>query len=207
MSYQHKHQYERESSAYYDQIAQKFDRTWDGFLSGFFKRYIVKNLKFKKNMTVLDIGCANGTLLKMLNSKKTIYGTGLDISPEMIKVAQRLHPDFNFFVGNAESLSFSDNSFDIITCSASIHHFSDLSLFLKEAARVLRPDGRLVIAEIRIPIYDIRNLYNHYIKRYSTEGDVKVYSDQELSKIFSENNWKIIKRKSHFQIQYYELQK
>ena len=75
--------YEKLSESYYDKHAQTFDRSFDGFLSGFFKRYIVKQLEIKDDMTVLDVGAATGKLLKMLSTDHKFEGTGLDISSEM----------------------------------------------------------------------------------------------------------------------------
>lgn len=198
-------EYERESATYYDKVAKHFNFTWDGFLASFFKRYIVRELSLSAGSRVLDVGCANGTLLAMLNRKTPIHGTGIDISPEMIKVASELHPEFDFAVGTAEALPFDSNSFDVLTCSASLHHFPDLPQFLREAKRVLKADGRLVIAEIRIPVYDVRKRYNAHIQQHSTEGDVKVYGAHELKAIFAENGWQLTKESARLQIQYYEL--
>ena len=82
------HDYERESEDFYDHIASRFDHSFDGFLASFFKRFIIKRLKVEKNSRILDVGCANGNLLAMLNRKEKIFGSGLDISSEMIKIAQ-----------------------------------------------------------------------------------------------------------------------
>jgi ubiquinone/menaquinone biosynthesis C-methylase UbiE len=199
------HDYEKESEVFYDHIADHFEHTFDGFLASFFKRFIRKHLNYKKNARILDIGCANGILLNMLNEKIPILGTGLDISSEMVKVAGEKFPGFNFVQGTAEVLPFEAQDFDILTCSASFHHFPKPVHFLAEAARVLDENGKLVIAEIHIPI--VTRLYNWRLNRFSTEGDVKVYSPKELREIFEQNGWKIIKKKIFFQIQYYELEK
>ncbi|MFC4652530.1 class I SAM-dependent methyltransferase [Lactococcus nasutitermitis] len=203
--HQHKHDYEQESADYYNQIAEKFDHTFDGFLSGFFKRFIVKHLELADAMSVLDIGCANGTLLSMLAERAKIFGTGLDISEGMVQIARKLHPDFTFQQGSAEVLPFQDATFDVLTCSASFHHFPNPSEFFAEAGRVLKSDGRLVIAEIYIPV--VTRAYNWRIRRFNTEGDVKVYTPAELAELFAENGWRIVKRKIFLQIQYYELKK
>lgn len=203
----HTHNHELDSKNYYDHIAKNFNHTWDGFLSSFFKKFITKNLEISPNAKVLDIGCANGTLLDMLSHKVPLQGTGLDISPEMTKIAKQLHPEFEFISGTAQNLPFPEQSYDVMICSASFHHFPDPAHFLKETKRVLREDGRLVIAEIRIPIYDIRNFYNRHIEKNSTEGDVKVYGQKELLDLFSHAGFEVIQHKNALQIQYYELKK
>ncbi len=202
---QKNHNYEKESEKFYDNIAQRFDHSFDGFLASFFKKFIVKHLEVPRNANILDIGCANGTLLSMISKQKAIFGSGLDISSEMIKIASQRHPQFEFKQGSAEAVPFPKDNFDIIICSASFHHFPHPDRFLDEASRLLKQDGRLVIAEIHIPV--VTKLYNWRLNSFSTEGDVKVYQPKELVNLFQEKGWKIVKRKIFLQIQYYELQK
>lgn len=199
------HNYEKESEKFYDNIAPHFDHSFDGFLASFFKKFIVKHLEVPKDASILDIGCANGTLLSMLSKQTNISGAGLDISSEMVKVASQCHPQFEFKQGSAEAVPFPKHDFDIITCSASFHHFPHPDRFLDEASRLLKQDGRLVIAEIHIPV--VTKLYNWRLNRFSTEGDVKVYQPKELVSLFQAKGWKILKRKIFLQIQYYELKK
>lgn len=199
------HNYEKESEKFYDNIAQHFDHSFDGFLASFFKKFIVKHLEVPKDASILDIGCANGTLLSMLSKQTNISGADLDISSEMVKVASQRHPQFEFKQGSAEAVPFPKNDFDIITCSASFHHFPHPDRFLDEASRLLKQDGRLVIVEIHIPV--VTKLYNWRLNRFSTEGDVKVYQAKELVSLFQEKGWKIVNHKIFLQIQYYELQK
>jgi ubiquinone/menaquinone biosynthesis C-methylase UbiE len=199
------HNYEQESEKFYDNIAQHFDHSFDGFLASFFKKFIVKHLEFQENASILDMGCANGTLLAMLGEEKKIVGAGLDISSEMVKIARQRHPEFEFKQGSAENVPFSDHNFDVIICSASFHHFPHPNRFLSEAGRLLKPEGRLIIAEIHIPV--VTKLYNWRLNRFSREGDVKVYQPKELHQLFKKHGWQIVKRKIFFQIQYYELKK
>jgi ubiquinone/menaquinone biosynthesis C-methylase UbiE len=192
--------YEKLSATYYDGVADNFDKTFDGFLSSFFKRYIKKHLSLKPTDNLLDVGSANGTLLGML---KPAHGTGLEISPEMVQVASRNHPDYTFVNGSALQMPFEDNTFDVVTCSASFHHFPTPEHFMQEAKRVLKPGGRLVIAEIRIPIF--HDLYNWYIATFNTEGDVQVYRNRELVELYEAAGFKVETNQTNgLQIQYLE---
>lgn len=197
------HNYEKESEAFYDRLADHFDDSFDGFLASFFKKFILKQLEYPQNSRLLDVGCANGRLLEMLNHKQALEGTGLDISSNMVKIARIKHPDHKFIQGNAQSLPFEDASYDVITCSASFHHFPDPDRFLEEARRVLASGGKLVIAEIHLPV--ITRLYNWRLNRFSTEGDVKVYTSRELRQKFEKQGWQLLRKKIFFQIQYYEI--
>lgn len=194
---------EQESLAHYDKLSKRFDRSVDGFLSSFFRRFIAKNLSLEEGAAVLDVGCANGSLLSALNEKTKIKGTGIDISPLMIKTAREKYPEFDFISGTAQKLPFQEASFDLAICSASFHHFPDPDGFLKEIKKVLKSEGRLVIAEIRIPF--VTGLYNATVTKYSHEGDVKVYPPEELLEIFARNQWKVDRQKISRQVQYYEL--
>ena len=121
----------------------------------------------------------------------------------MVKIARIKYPDHKFIQGNAQSLPFEDASYDVITCSASFHHFPDPDRFLEEARRVLASGGKLVIAEIHLPV--ITRLYNWRLNRFSTEGDVKVYTSRELRQKFEKQGWQLLRKKIFFQIQYYEI--
>ncbi len=56
--------------------------------------------------------------------------------------------------GAAESLPFASAAFDLVTCRLTTHHFSSLARAVAEMARVLRPDGRLLVADTTVPEED-----------------------------------------------------
>ncbi len=109
----------------------------------------------KPKMKILDLGCGNGRLFELLKDKKIDY-TGIDDSKKLIKLAKKKYPFVpplrgginKFLVGNALKLPFKDNSFDLIYSIAVFHHIPSKELrlrFLKEAKRVLKRDGRIVL--------------------------------------------------------------
>lgn len=108
--------------------------------------------------TVLDIGCGTGavTLLAKTRTKDgKVYG--IDPAPEMISVARqkaaRKKLDIDFRVGVIEALPFPDASIDVVTSSLMMHHLpADLKeRGLAEIYRVLKPGGRLLIADFLRP--------------------------------------------------------
>ena len=77
---------------------------------------------------------------------------GLDLTKEMLQAGTRLANDrgienLELRQGNAESIPFDDESFDLVVARQCPHHFADVSLAIREAARVLRPGGQLLIVD------------------------------------------------------------
>jgi ubiquinone/menaquinone biosynthesis C-methylase UbiE len=122
------------------------------------RRLTVDNAFIKPGDSVLDVGCGTGevTLLAKTRAKAgKVYG--IDPAPEMIAVARkkaaRKKLDIDFRVGVIESLPFPDSSIDVVTSSLMMHHLpEDLKVRgLAEIYRVLKPGGRLLIADFMRP--------------------------------------------------------
>ncbi len=78
--------------------------------------------------------------------------TGLDYSPETVRLAQRLNagvPGLSYQTGDAEHLPFPDGSFDIVINIESSHCYADVPAFAREVARVLVPGGWFTFADMR----------------------------------------------------------
>ena len=113
----------------------------------------------KSGENVLDVGCGTGGVT--LPAKKLVGMTGsvagIDPSPQMIAIARRkAHRDglqIDFRVGVIESLPFSDVTFDAVTSSLMMHHLPDHLQVkgLSEIWRVLKPGGRILIADMLRP--------------------------------------------------------
>ncbi|HET6602603.1 MAG TPA: class I SAM-dependent methyltransferase [Xanthomonadaceae bacterium] len=97
---------------------------------------------------ILDVACGTGVLSRAVADRVGTTGrvTGLDPNPDMLAVAQRLDGRIRWEPGRAESLPFADASFDAVVCQFGMMFFDDPAGALREMLRVLRPQGRLVVA-------------------------------------------------------------
>jgi demethylmenaquinone methyltransferase/2-methoxy-6-polyprenyl-1,4-benzoquinol methylase len=106
----------------------------------------------KKGYKILDIGCGTGVMfgrLKKLAGKRGRV-IGIDFSPAMIKRAKNKHKNDkkNFIYADAHYLPFEGKTFDRVICFSCFPHFSDKKKAIKEAVRVLKPKGMLVISHL-----------------------------------------------------------
>lgn len=109
--------------------------------------------------TVLEVGCGTGTLTLALAKHVGTGGRvhGVDIAPEMIRVANRKNAraggPATFQVGRIESLPFPDATFDVAICSFMIFHMPDevRQRGLSEISRVLRAGGTFLVIDTAEP--------------------------------------------------------
>jgi ubiquinone/menaquinone biosynthesis C-methylase UbiE len=96
----------------------------------------------------LDVACGTGVLARETAARTGATGTvvGLDPAPGMLEVASRLAPALEWRQGVAESLPFPDESFDAVVSQFGLMFFRDRGAALREAVRVLTPEGRVAFA-------------------------------------------------------------
>lgn len=106
---------------------------------------------------VLDVGCGTGTLAIEVQSRVGRAGhvTGIDPGTQQIAraraIAARRNVPIEFQIGVIEHLAFPDQTFDVVLSTLMMHHLPDdlKRQGLAEVARVLKPRGRLVIADFK----------------------------------------------------------
>jgi len=136
--------------AQYDAWARIYDVLW--------RRYMNQTLPVAQRAAavtagdrVLDLACGTGELLR--RTAEDVPGaelTGVDLAPKMVERARRKlagEPNVHVERADAHDLPFAGDAFDVVTCANTFHYFTHPTQVLREARRVLRPGGRLVLLD------------------------------------------------------------
>jgi 2-polyprenyl-3-methyl-5-hydroxy-6-metoxy-1,4-benzoquinol methylase len=137
--------YEKYSSFIQDQNRPAdltvFD-AWGNAYQTYFRNWLPRD----KEAAILDVACGYGRLLRFFLKQGYTNLTGIDISPEQVENAKKIHP--NVILGNAlEYLQKNPGKFDLITGLDIIEHlYKDEAIrFLELAHLALKSNGRLII--------------------------------------------------------------
>lgn len=95
---------------------------------------------------VLEVGCGTGELLA---ATRPARGVGVDLSPEMVRLARERYPEFDFRTGDAETLPVSE-TFDYILCSDILGNLWDVQAALHQIRRCCAPHTRIVITTYNV---------------------------------------------------------
>lgn len=137
---------------------------------------VIKNTSPIESKTLLDLGCGGGNDDFAL--KKYFNVTGIDLSPEMLKLAKKLNPDVNYLLGDMRTIRLKEK-FDAVTVFDSINYMltkQDLRSVFETAYEHLKPGGLLIIVVEITP----ENFKQNY-----TRSSVHLKDDVEV--VFIEN--------------------
>ena len=169
---------------HFNETAGDYNNSSDGkFVEGMYD-VLVEEIEKSESGKILDVGCGNGNLFTLLpENKYELYG--VDFSQNMIIEAKSKCKNATFSVADAEMLPFDDDSFDIVVCNASFHHYIHPDRVLEEMHRVLKDGGKLLIGDPYIPT-GIRGVMNMML-RFSDSGDYHIYGFEEMENLLMEN--------------------
>lgn len=118
---------------------------------------ILEPLKGEKNLRILDAGCGEGYLCRVL-AKKRHQVFGIDFCPEFIKTARELERKkplgIKYFLGDFRKTNFPPSSFDIIVSHQTINEIENPEKAFKEFYRILKKGGRLILLFLH-PCFEI----------------------------------------------------
>ncbi len=143
---------------HYDRSAGSYDRiiSWaEKVLFGGGREWVCSRARGQ----ILEIAVGTGRNFPFYPEDVSL--TGIELSPKMLDVARRrareLGREAELRVGDAQNLPFPDASFDTVVATLALCTIPDDRRAVIEAARVLRPDGRLLLLEhVRSPVLPVR---------------------------------------------------
>ena len=145
---------------------------------------------------LLDVGCGPGNItLKIAQRCPRLWIVGVDRSTNMVRVARRAAAELRlgnrvfFQPGHAGQIPFAGGVFDIVFSNSVLHHLSDPLPALEEMLRVAKPDGTILLRDLRRPSrlafpWHARWYGRHYsgiMKRLFEDSVRAAYTPEELA--------------------------
>lgn len=153
----------------------------------------------KKDLTVLDIGCADGFISSYFISNNTKV-FGLDTSKSNVVKANKR--GIKTIVGDAsEELPFSSEIFDIVLMGELIEHIFDPDFLLEEANRILKSDGTLILTfpNLSSLANRLRILFGYDLMHFDVSlknrhgGHIRCFNAYNIKKVLNSNNFLVKK--------------
>ncbi len=181
-------EYKRLSVEEFSKAAEVYETDQAGVYKLCKKDYpdVLEELEKEEFTDLLDCGCGTAPMLSLLKEKYPDKRyTGIDLTPKMIEVAKSKNmPGVKLVVGDCENLPFDENSFDVVICCQSFHHYPNVQDFFNSVYCVLRPGGRLILRDMTSMCAPVRWFMNNIempIINLTGHGDVRVYGKDEVA--------------------------
>ena len=139
---------------------------------------IVNNGGIRAGAHVLDVACGTGVLFPDYLKRGVASLTGIDISPEMVKIAAAKFPEVQVICGDVEETQF-DRQFDCVMVYNAFPHFPDPERLIEVLAGLVKPGGKLSVAHGMS-----RAALTDHHKRAS-QVSIDLLHEKELAAIFS----------------------
>ena len=187
--------YEKLSQEHFDRQAAVYDEknTWYYSREGKISSYdIAQRLRDVPYQNLLDVGCGTGFLIDLLQKQHMADCVGLDLSHKMVEVAKAKNiPNARFLQGTANALPFEEQTFDIVVCSQSFHHYPYQEAALWETWRVLRDGGLFILADTGMGGFGAW-FDNHILFKLLRSGDCRIQNRFQAGKLMAQNGFEVV---------------
>ena len=172
----------REKDTYYSVSLNKkhFEKTFN----------IFKNARFKKNISILDLGCGGGSFLAYLQDKLSFQNVmGVDLNDKAVNFAVK-HRKLNVQKIDANHLS-KEQKFDLVISTENIEHVNDINAYMDTVSNLTNKNGYLLLTT---PHNDKRatTLYGIHGDHYCAPNHLNYFNKKTISLLLKKYNYKII---------------
>ena len=186
--------YEKLSKEHFNKQAQVYDSnsSWyysrEGKISSYFIKDYLKDLNFDK---LLDVGCGTAFLIDLLSKEHNANFYGLDLSDKMIDIARSKNiKNAEFVVGKSNELPYDNDTFDIVVCSQSFHHYPYQDAAVEEVYRVLKKGGIYILSDSGLGGFGAW-FDNNILFKLLKSGDCKITNRKGIEKLLKKHNFEI----------------
>jgi 2-polyprenyl-3-methyl-5-hydroxy-6-metoxy-1,4-benzoquinol methylase len=192
---------------YYDNLAKKNKNFVGSFVHR--KRYeLINNLVnryYKKSKIIIDLACGNCSW-----NENKLPVIGVDYSKRMLEYAKKKGRITKAIIADVtKKTSIEQNFADILILTETLEHFLNPSLILKEAHRILRPEGKMIVSvpydsffSLWKPLFALLCFYQGTLRNkvlYKNKcGHVQNFSPKSLRTLLEKNGFKVLEQHDIF---------
>ena len=175
----------------YDKRAKKSHKAYQTIIK------LIKN-EISTGMDILDMGTGTGEVpISICDDVKSI--NAIDFSPEMIQTAQKKADrngikNINFLVQDSSHLNYKDNSFDVILIINLLHVVPNPENIINEAKRLIKKDGKIIIASF-LNDENLKSRLISYIMKRKGHPIVTKFNTDTICEFITKCSLKIISKK------------
>lgn len=163
--------------AFFDHMAHRWDDDmirYDDIIEK-----ILDAAQVVSGVDVLDVACGTGVLFSDYFSRNVASLTGIDISPEMVKIAREKYPQVEVICADVETASF-DRQFDCVVVYNAFPHFPNPENLIRVLSNLLKPGGTLTVAHGMS-----RAQIDHHHEGPPSKVSVGLMHEDDLASIFA----------------------
>lgn len=141
---------------------------------GRLERALLEHLRLRADHCVVDVGCGSGRLAAQLSPIAPLRYVGTDVVPDLLKHAAKItgRTDWKFVQTDGIEIPCENSSADFVCFFSVLTHLlhEDSFRYLREARRVLKPGGLIVLSFLEFQIYSHWTVFDHTVNQ-SRPGD------------------------------------